>query len=209
VNVSTLPYPEVLHECQNYTGFAAIYGDHITATDPGKHWDRVLMEYCEGKREKPVWGISTADFHQDGRLGLKLGAFPTTFLVREFSKAAILDAIKQGRMYGSRGDGRAWPQLDYFNILGANGDKTWMGETLTTTGFPLIEFRVSYHGEDSVPIVVLLIRGGVLVHRFEGKTPLEIEYLDSELHPHTRTFFRLMDTQKHLTSNPIFVHYRP
>jgi hypothetical protein len=167
------------------------------------------MEYCEGKREKPVWGISTADFHQDGKLGLKLGAFPTTFLVREFSKAEILDAIKEGRMYCSRGDGSTWPQLDYFNVLGVNGDKAHMGETLTTAGFPLVKFRVSYHGEDSVPIVILLIRGGVLVHRFEGKTPLEVEYLDSEVRTGARTFYRLMDTQKHLTSNPIFVHYKP
>ena len=76
MNVSTLPYPEVLHESKNYAGFAAIYGDHITVTDPGKHWDRVLMEYCEGKREKPVWGISTADFHQDGKAGAQTGSFP-------------------------------------------------------------------------------------------------------------------------------------
>jgi len=76
VYVNTPPYPEVLWESQNYAGFAAIYGDRITVTDPGKHWDRTLTEYCEGKRQKPAWGISTADFHEDGRLGLKLGAFP-------------------------------------------------------------------------------------------------------------------------------------
>ena len=207
VNVSTPPYPEVLHESKNYAGFAAIYGDRMTVTDSGKDWDRVLMEYCEGKREKPVWGISTADFHQDGRLGIKLGAFPTTFLVREFSKSAILDAIKQGRMFCSRGDGNDWPQLDYFNALGVNGRKAYSGETLTTAGFPLIKFRISYRGQQSAPIAVLLIRGGVLVHRFEGKTPLEVEYYDSEVRPGARTFYRLMDTQKHLASNPIFVRF--
>ena len=146
VNVSTLPYPEVLWESRDYAGFAAIYGDRITVTDPGKHWDRVLTEYCDGRREKPAWGISTADFHEDGRLGLKLGAFPTTFLVKEFSKAAILDALQKGRMYCSRGDGRSWPQLDYFTVVGANGDTAHMGETLTTAGFPRI-LRGSPTGE--------------------------------------------------------------
>jgi hypothetical protein len=205
VDVNTPPYPEVLWESKNYAGFAAIYGDRITATDPGKHWDRALKEFCDGKREKPVWGISTADFHEDGKLGLKLGAFPTTFLVREFSKAAVLDALRKGRMYGSRGDGRSWPQLDYFKVLGPNGETALMGETLTAAGAPLIKFRVSYQGGDSIPIVVLLIRGGVLLRRFEGTTPLEVEYLDSEAPAQTRTFYRLMDTQKHLTSNPIFL----
>jgi hypothetical protein len=205
VNVSTLPYPEVLHESENYAGFAAIYGDRITVTDPGKHWDRVLMEYCEGKRQKPVWGISTADFHEDGRLGLKLGAFPTTFLVREFSKTAILDAIQQGRMYCSRGDGSSWPRLDYFNVLGASGDNTQMGETLTTAGVPIIRFKVSYTGGEKLPIVIHVVRGGTLLRTLQGETPLEFELRDEGAPIGRMTYYRLVDSTKHLTSNPIFV----
>lgn len=205
VNVSTLPYPEVIYESRNCAGFAAIYGDRITVTDPGKHWDRALKDYCEGKREKPLWGISAADFHEDGKLGLKLGAFPTTFLVKEFSKAAILDALRQGRMYCSRGDGKSWPQLDHFDVLGPEGDHAHMGETLTTAGSPLIRFRVSYRGGDSLPITVLLIRGGVLLQSVTGETPLEFELLDEGSPPGQMTYYRLVDSMKHLTSNPIFV----
>lgn len=205
MNVSTLPYPEVIYESRNCAGFAAIYGDRITVTDPGKHWDRALKDYCEGKREKPLWGISAADFHEDGKLGLKLGAFPTTFLVKEFSKAAILDALRQGRMYCSRGDGRSWPQLDHFDVLGPEGDHAHMGETLTTAGSPLIRFRVSYRGGDSLPITVLLIRGGVLLQSVTGETPLEFELLDEGSPPGQMTYYRLVDSMKHLTSNPIFV----
>ncbi|NTV58588.1 MAG: hypothetical protein HGA74_15085, partial [Deltaproteobacteria bacterium] len=205
VNVSTMPYPEVIQESKNYAGFAAIYGDRITVTDPGKRWDRTLTEYCEGKREKPVWGISTADFHEDGRLGLKLGAFPTTFLVREFSKTAILDALRQGRMYCSRGDGKSWPQLDRFDVLGPEGHKAHMGETLTTAGFPLIRFRVSYRGDEKVPMTIHLIRGGTLLRTVDGETPLEFELLDQGAPPGQMTYYRLVDSVKHLTSNPIFV----
>jgi len=205
VNVSTLPYPEVIHESENYAGFAAIYGDRIAVTDPGKHWDRVLMEYCEGKREKPVWGISTADFHEDGRLGLKLGAFPTTFLVREFSKAAVLDAIQQGRMYCSRGDGSSWPRLDYFKVLGASGDNAHMGETLTTAGVPTIRFKVSFTGGEKLPTVVHLVRGGTLLRTLQGETPLEFELRDEGAPVGRMTYYRLVDSTKHLTSNPIFV----
>jgi hypothetical protein len=205
VKVSTLPYPEALYESMNYSGFAAIYGDRITATDPGKHWDRVLVEYGEGKREKPAWGISTADFHEDGRLGLKLGAFPTTFLVKEFSKAAVLDALRKGRMYCSRGNGVSWPQLDYFNVLGLEGGKAHMGETLTTAGFPMITFRISYKGEEKLPMTIHVVRGGTLLRTVNGETPLEFELLDEGAPAGQRTYYRLVDTQKHLTSNPIFV----
>jgi hypothetical protein len=209
VNVRTLPYPEVLHESTNYAGFAALYGDVITVTDPGKHWDRVLTEYCEGKREKPAWGISTADFHEDARLGLKLGAFPTTFLVKEFSKAAILDAIKQGRMYCSRGDGISWPQLDYFNVVGSNGGKAHMGETLTTADFPMIRFRISHKGDGKIPMTIHVVRGGTLLRTLNGETPMEFELMDEGVPAGRMTYYRLMDTQKHLASNPIFVKYKP
>jgi hypothetical protein len=205
VYVNTPPYPEVLWESKNYAGFAAIYGDRITVTDPGKHWDLVLMEYCVGRRERPVWGVSTADFHEDGRLGLRLGGFPTTFLVKEFSKDAILDALRKGRMYCSRGDGRSWPQLDYFNILGSEGGQAHMGETLTTVGFPLIRFKVSYTGGEKVPMTIHLVRGGTLLRTLQGKTPLEFELLDDGAPAGRMTYYRLMDSQKHLTSNPIFV----
>jgi hypothetical protein len=67
----------------------------------------ILNEYSQGKRERTPWGISTSDFHEDGRLGLKLGAFPTTFLVKSFSKGGVLEAMEKGRMYSSRGDGFA------------------------------------------------------------------------------------------------------
>jgi hypothetical protein len=209
VTMDTPLYPEVLLESKNYTGFAAIYGDRITATDPGKYWDRTLMEYCEGKRDKPVWGISTADFHEDGRLGLKLGAFPTTFLVREFSKTAILDAIKQGRMYCSRGDGSSWPQIDYFNVLGSKGGQAQMGETLTTAAFPTIQFRISYKGGEKVPLTIYIVRGGTVLQTFKGETPLECKLLDQGAPASRMTYYRLVDSQKHLTSNPIFVRYQP
>jgi hypothetical protein len=31
---------------RRYSGFAALYGDHITATEPGREWDRTLMRLC-------------------------------------------------------------------------------------------------------------------------------------------------------------------
>lgn len=209
INVNTPPYPQVLYQSRNYTGFSAIYGDNITATDPGKEWDRVLNEYCRGERAKPAWGISTADFHEDGGMGEKLGNFPTTFLLKEFSRKGVLEAMEKGRMYCSRGDSRVWPRLDSFNVFGKDDRKAFMGETLTTAHFPTIKFRVSYNSEKQTPINLLLIRGGKLIHTFKGETPMEVEYVDEEAPPGEMTYYRLMDTRKHLTSNPIFVTYNP
>ena len=209
IYVNTPPYPQVLDQTENYTGFAAIYGDNITITGPGREWDRVLIEYCLGIRATPPWGISTADFHEDGRLGLKLGAFPTTFLVREFSKEAVLEAMKHGRMYSSREDGHGWPKLDYFNIIGGSTEKAFMGETLTSSHPPLIRFKVSNPTKKKSTMTMALIRGGDLVETFTSEAPMVVEYRDEGIPPNELTYYRLMDTRQHLVSNPIFIKYQP
>jgi hypothetical protein len=209
IYVHTPTYPQVLHQSRNYTGFAAIYGDNIKITEPGREWDRVLNEYCRGERERPPWGISSGDFHEDGRLNKNLGAFPTTFLVKEFSKKAVFEAMKKGRMYCSLGHGNIWPKLDHFTISGGDGKKFFMGESLTTTQFPLLRFKISYETEKPRTMTVFLIRGGEVIQTIKGKPPLELEYLDKDIPVGEKTYYRIMDSKKHLTSNPIFVIYNP
>jgi len=52
IYVDTPPYPEILEQARGYTGFAAIYGDTITITEPGNIWDKILIAYCEGRMSK-------------------------------------------------------------------------------------------------------------------------------------------------------------
>jgi hypothetical protein len=53
------------------------------------------------------------------------------------------------------------------------------------------------------------VRGGTLLQTLNGETPLECELLDEGAPAGRMTYYRLVDSQKHLTSNPIFVHYKP
>ena len=205
--VSTPPYPEVLYQSRNYTGFSSIYGENNTITEPGKLWDMLLEAYCRGERSQPVWGISTADFHGDGNLGLLLGAYPTTFLIRDFSKKEILEAMKKGRMYCSFGDGHVWPKLDYFQISGKENQTAHMGDTIAAAHPPVIRFRVSYDAVRPRKMTLLLIRGGKVIQRYREETPIEGEYIDKEAPPGRKSFYRLMDADKRLVSNPIFVNY--
>jgi hypothetical protein len=102
-----------------------------------------------------------------------------------------------------------WPKLDYFNVLGNADKKAYMGETATTAQYPVIKFKISYDTEKPRSVKILLIRGGTVLDEFEGMTPLEIEYTDDEIPPNKITYYRLIDSRKHLTSNPIFVNYKP
>ncbi|RPI79525.1 MAG: hypothetical protein EHM45_02565 [Desulfobacteraceae bacterium] len=207
IRLSTPPYPELIHKTQNQTGFSALYGDAIFAIDPGREWDRALNDYCRGQRKTPPWGIATADFHADGRLNLKLGAFPTTFFLKEFSKKDVLAALRQGRMYGSFTDGKSRPQIETFYLAGDPEQKAVMGETLVTNQQPRIYFTITDPIDPQTPATLFLIRGGKRIKTFAGPQPLVIEYLDKEIPPQTLTYYRLMDSRKRLVSNPIFVKY--
>jgi hypothetical protein len=209
VYTDTRPYPEALLESTGYSGFAALYGDNITLTEPGNIWDQALTEYCRGERDAPPWGISAADFHEDGRLGLKLGSLPTTFLVKRFSKPEILNAIKLGRMYSSRIYDLDRPSIEEFSVTGNNGNKAIMGGALTTENPPLIRLRIRYSDTLTNKYMIHLIRGGEILISYETSPLIDVEYRDDTAPKGEKTFYRIMDNNQHLTSNPIFVTYNP
>jgi hypothetical protein len=211
----TPPYPQVLLESTNYTGFAALYGDSITITEPGNIWDKALIEYCSGQRASPVWGISSADFHKEGAAGENLGNFPTFFLVRSKTKKDILDALKKGRMYACRGDVDS-PRLilEDFSISDSkSSQKVVMGEEIFSKGYPCINIRISTtDSEKGNSVTVRLIRSGNLLETFSAETPLSINFEDDFFESGKKIYYRLDAIDKKgrkLVSNPIFVKFQP
>lgn len=208
--VDTPPYPEVLEQARDYTGFAALYGDTITITEPGHEWDRVLLEFCNGERERPLWGIATADFHEDGESGQKLGDFPTTFLVRKRTKRDVLSAMQEGRMYACRGN---YPQrivLDEFSICSAGCEtKATLGETILIENNPRIRISLSLKTPIKNNVKVKLIRSGELIKTFSGSLPIDIDFEDKYFKSGQKIYYRI-DVRGHgaLVSNPIFVTFR-
>lgn len=208
----TLPYPRVLVESKNYTGFAALYGDTTTVTEPGNVWDQVLNEYCRSQREKPVWAISTADFHREGAAGEKLGNFATLFLVKNKTKKDVWDALRKGRMYAHRGDVELPPlTLEEFSILDTvTSQKGLMGEEIIADTYPRIRIRVSAPwSEHSTGL--RLIRSGDLIKTYSFQSLLDVELEDEYLEAGRRIYYRLDVTDKKgrtLVSNPIFVKFK-
>ena len=208
--VNTAPYPEVLAQSKGYTGFAALYGDHITLTEPGNAWDQVLLEFCKGKRDKAVWGISTADFHKDGQAGERLGNFPTVFLVKENTKQEILSAMRKGRMYACQGK---YPQrmiLDEFTVCSSRcPTKATMGEEITLKEPPRLRIFLSAKQPSRSQVKIRVIRSGKLVRTFNVSLPARIHYKDEYYTPGEKVYYRF-DARGcgTLVSNPIFVTFR-
>ncbi len=207
VKMVTKHYPDDLLASKDYTGFSAIYGDNITVTDPGMHWDQTLNEYCRGKRSRPPWGISGADFHVE-KDGLELDTFQTIFLTRSRATGAVLEALDKGRFYAIRkGDG---PRLilDQFHVKdNKSGNSAIMGQEMEIQGITVVEGKLSASDKGRYPVKVSVVRGGELVTSIKGQTPLEFHFEDQDGGA-GKTFYRLDvrgDLCGRLLSNPIFV----
>ena len=203
--VDTPPYPDALEKSVHYTGFAALYGDTVTVTEPGNVWDKVLLEYCTGERNSPVWGISTADFHKENESGEILGNFPTVCLVSKISKADILDALRTGKVYACQGKYPRLPRLDEFSVS-QDGISGISGDEIALKDNPRIRISVSAPESKTIPVTVRLIRSGEVVKHFKGVLPMEIDYKDDYFEPGKKIYYR-MDLKGYgkIVSNPIFV----
>jgi hypothetical protein len=205
--VSTPPYPGALMESYDYTAFAALYGDNVTVTDPGSIWDMVLDEYCRGVRKKPVWGVATADFHEEGGAGENLGNFVTVFLLKEKSVAGALQALKEGRIYAYRGTYPQMVRLEEFTVQSPNGGtKGVSGDEITVKGYPHVRFTLRADMASNTPARVRLIRSGVVAQTYQGPLPMDIHYEDRTVEQGKTYYYRIdMKGEGILMSNPIFV----
>ncbi len=209
IHVSTPPYPDALLAAQHYTGFAAVYGDTVTLTEPGREWDQVLNQFCRGSRRHPVWGIATADFHEDGGSGERLGNFPTVFWVKEKSRAGVLEAMRAGRMVAVRGPHPQRLVLDDFSVSGEDSDiQGTLGESIEVRGVPQIRLAMSLKEAGSGTVSVRIIRGGRLAAAFDAPLPFEKTVRDESCPRGEKTFYRLMAQGRGvggLVANPVFI----
>ena len=207
IKVKTEPYPWVLLDSKGYTGFAALYGDTITITEPGNLWDKVLVEYCRGYRDRPPWGIATADYHKEEHAGEKLGNFQTIFLVKEKTRGAILEAMKAGKMYAYRGAYPRSVRLTEFSVSdSAEVTKGLSGDDIIVQGPPRIKVALTASEALDQPVRVRLIRSGQLIETFDAKLPMTVDYEDESAAIGEKHFYRVdMQGCGILVSNPIFV----
>jgi hypothetical protein len=206
IKVSTLPYPEDLLKARGYTGFSSVYGDVIKATEPGREWDKVLIEYCMNIREKPAWGISSSDYHNEHPA--PFGTYISTFLVKNRDKNEVMEAIREGRMYNYIGPRERRIRLELFEIEDARTRKrAIIGETISCTNPPIIRIKArSYSPENGYPLTLKIIRSGKVCYQQSEKEIIDLLWTDSEAEPGRKHFYRIEIKGKgRMLSNPIFV----
>ena len=209
VTIQTKPHPEVLLQSRGFTGFGAVYQDNVTFTEPGGEWDQLLLEYTQGHRARPAWGIGELGYHGPPK---GLGDILTVFLVPERSRGTILEALRLGRFYSVQPKPKYRLVLEEFSI-GQKETGEWipMGGEFEAGGEAPLSIRLRIDGSDGREraFTLRLIRSGRLLRVIQGRTPFAETLEATPPDQGIREFFRIELVKPHrLLSNPIFVRRR-
>ncbi len=202
----TDPYPDDLMRTFRYTAFGAIYAQSTRFEQAGGRWDRLLVEYAAGERSRPAWGLGEAGLHATAG-GKALGGIQTVFLVKDRSEAAVLDALKRGRLYALQRLREGALELTDWSVAGADATAI-SGETLRVAEGKTIEVRIAVDatGSGADGIRVTLVRNGAVLDGWSGVRSVRATHqevfdgrpLVFRIDAHGRTPHRIL-------SSPIFV----
>lgn len=222
IKVVSSPYEEDLLNTFDYTGIAIFSEGMRRVGPPGGIWDQILLQYCAGLRERPVWVIGEVDYKvQD----YPIDETQTIFLLKEKNSEAILNALRTGKMYAVMGAANSLT-LNSFVVEDVDSGKlAFMGDEITIKDKPRIRIVVTVHDSDksSPPersrageyekrnFNIDLIRNGSVIKTFEADGPIDIVYDDDYHNPGEKIYYRLaIDTGylfRGIVTNPIFVQF--
>ncbi|HEU4367717.1 MAG TPA: hypothetical protein VFV05_05740, partial [Methylomirabilota bacterium] len=201
----TEPYADDLLRTFRYTAFGAVYEDTSTFERPGGGWDRLLGEYARGERSRPAWALAESGFH--GLVaGKQVGPLQTVFLVAEKSPAAVLDALRRGRMYAVQRTRELGLDLAEFAVR-AGGLTAGAGETLRAPPGTPIEVAVAVEASDGRPhdVRLAIVLDGRVVALDRGGAPLRTLYRTTAGVAPLVVRVEARGSQQRVVSNPVFV----
>ena len=138
VYFETKPHPYELTHYHNYTGYCIFYDGYEILGKPEGLWDEMLVSFCQGKRDTPVWVIGGCSIEK-GDYVAALRDLHTGIFCKN-SRKDLLRALREGQMYVARGLYSLDFTLNEFsldnNILKIKGSFTH-GKNLSVT---LIEY---------------------------------------------------------------------
>jgi len=207
ISMQTLPYPESLLKTKNYHGFAYFWESSQIVGKPGGIWDRILNEYCDGLREKPIWAVAELDYTDDGVNGTYLDMSKNILLVNDLSYEEVIEVLKKGRFYAVakyRKDNPE-PVLEEFSIDGAN-----FGEEISVDRIPVRVFlKVDTSDKQKYLASIDIIERGEVIKNIKKEIPSEIEFYLEPQTKYKKTYFRVEITvgnSSKLVTNPVFLN---
>ncbi|MBI5873347.1 MAG: hypothetical protein HZB36_04300 [Candidatus Omnitrophica bacterium] len=211
IKIETWAHVDDLWKTKDYTGYSVFYEGYEEVGKPGGEWDYLLSAYCDGKRSSPSWAIAglafdhgtVADFNK------ALDDLQIYLLLDVLNPISVLDALRRGRVYVSRGAEKNKFFLEQFSVEDTVTGKTAkVGEKIEVAGSPAIHINGDFKSLDVSPsqVQVKLVRNGKVIKVFESNAPLDVTYEDDGA-PGGMSFYRIeiRNGSQLVVTNPIFV----
>ena len=208
IEAVTAEYSELLLQTSDYTGFAVFAEGFKKAGKPGGIWDEILMEYLDGKREKPVWIVGEVDF--EGDLPSNFLQEVSTFVWAENnSEKAIIEALANGRCYASQvwGPKQIWLDEFYYidkaSVLYRDGIQT---RNVIVRADLRVTSDLEILPEEKRLFTAQLVKNGEIVQTTNFSDSAQISFLNTVAVE--KTYFRLWVLRGGipiLASNPMFI----
>ena len=206
VGIETTEYSYELFNTNNYTGFTIFPEGYHKIGVPGGMWDELLIQYCRGLREKPVWAIGGLAFDMKGSLAEAMKNLQTVVLTTGKTKESLLNALRSGKMYVVKGNRSQDFSLDNFFIIDESGKtQGFSGDDIDIEGGPNLYIEGKFKSRQE-EVEIKIIKRGEIVKVYKHKTPFRIIYQDNS-GKEEKTYYRIEIKGKglHLITNPIFV----
>ncbi|MCX7957161.1 MAG: hypothetical protein N2643_04630 [Endomicrobia bacterium] len=197
----TLPYYESLLSTYNYDGFSIFAEGYRKIGFPGGIWDKVLLEYCNKKRKKPIWAFAEVDFGENSD---PIYFRKNIVFVNKRDKENILMALKRGNFYS------VWRQKD----------KELLIKNFTIQSVPIVygekykfldkklklSFEISFSDNSSKNVKIYIIKNGEIIQNINKYTPIKVEFYDYK--DNKFFYYRIFvesDYPNMLATNPVFI----
>ena len=209
------PHPDDLLETDGYDGFEGLYGDNVTATEPGRQWDRALLAYLRGERRSPPFVVTGIDFHGNADAVDAWGDLDggrTILLLEERTEDAVLASLRGGHAYATFMGLEEKFRLETFEVVSRDGGAGTHGDEVHGSAPVTVRIALSWDGAAPAgepPFELRLILDGRVVNRWADPLPIEVE-VEHPLPP-GHHYFRLLGAAGRLNrvvSNPVFVEVK-
>lgn len=177
----------------------------------GGDWDNVLISYCQGKRNQPVWAIGQAEYRGKGRMDI----IQNIFFLSKFNVESLRYALRHGMLYIRYYSENIDIFLSDFYIEDsqkqAEGKIAFMGDEIEIRGKPCLRIKGSYMIKPPEDLKIEIIRDGEIIQRFEfsNEKVFDLEFQDDSLPVlHRKSYYRLnffTGDKIILVTNPVFV----
>lgn len=202
---STDAYPHLLETTAGFQGFAITYLGYLAAVEPAGLWDKLLLAYTHGKRDKPVWVLGESDWRGPQERPIDMAVSDVFCSAR--TPEAVLEAIREGRLWAEIRAKTSMADLEEFSVTDeASAHTAISGDHMTVRG--ALSIRVAgKRGPDAQGKVKLtLVKDGEILYEEDAAEEAFIrQWPDHQ--PAGMSYYRLIieDPAGVIYTNPIFV----